>query len=91
MQHRLSPYQNGLDRCVVLDRNELTSGSTFHSAGLVGRLRSDVNLTRMIQYSTNLYRQLKDETGVEPDWREVGSLRLDFALTDWRGRVVRAR
>lgn len=61
---------------IVLDRNELTSGSTFHSAGLVGQLRSDVNLTRMIQYSTELYRQLKDETGVEPDWREVGSLRL---------------
>ncbi|MCP4360194.1 MAG: FAD-dependent oxidoreductase [Chloroflexi bacterium] len=55
---------------------ELTSGSTFHSAGLVGQLRSDVNLTRMIQYSTDLYRQLKDETGVEPDWCEVGSLRL---------------
>jgi 4-methylaminobutanoate oxidase (formaldehyde-forming) len=61
---------------LVLDRNELTSGSTFHSAGLVGQLRTDVNLTRMIQYSTELYRRLKDETGVEPDWREVGSLRL---------------
>ncbi|MFQ5616669.1 MAG: FAD-dependent oxidoreductase, partial [Anaerolineales bacterium] len=61
---------------VVLDRNELTSGSTFHSAGLVGQLRSDVNLTRMIQYSTDLYRGLKDETGIDPDWQEVGSLRL---------------
>ncbi len=62
---------------VVLDRNELTSGSTFHSAGLVGQLRTDVNLTRMIQYSVDLYRRLEEETAVDPDWREVGSLWLE--------------
>lgn len=61
---------------VVLERDELTSGSTFHSAGLVGTLRNDVNLTKMIRYSTDLYRRLKDETGHDPGWREVGSLRL---------------
>ena len=61
---------------VVLERHELTSGSTFHSAGLVGQLRSDVNLTRMIQYSTDLYRSLEQETGLNTGWREVGSLRL---------------
>ncbi|MFQ5812457.1 MAG: NAD(P)/FAD-dependent oxidoreductase, partial [Anaerolineae bacterium] len=61
---------------VVLERDELTSGSTFHSAGLVGQLRTSVNLTRMIRYSTDLYRQLKDETGHDPGWCEVGSLRL---------------
>lgn len=61
---------------VVLERDELTSGSTFHSAGLVGTLRTDVNLTKMIRYSTDLYRRLKDETGYDPGWREVGSLRL---------------
>ncbi|MGH8247942.1 MAG: NAD(P)/FAD-dependent oxidoreductase, partial [Gammaproteobacteria bacterium] len=53
-----------------------TSGSTFHSAGLVGQLRTSVNLTKMIRYSTDLYRKLKDETQVDPGWREVGSLRL---------------
>ncbi|HEX9922879.1 MAG TPA: FAD-dependent oxidoreductase, partial [Anaerolineae bacterium] len=61
---------------VVLERNELTSGSTFHSAGLVGQLRTSANLTKMIRYSTDLYRRLKDETGHDPGWREVGSLRL---------------
>src|SRR5215468_3523600 len=61
---------------VVLERSELTSGSTFHSAGLVGQLRTTANLTRMIRYSTDLYRRLKDETRVDPGWREVGSLRL---------------
>src|SRR3970040_2290921 len=68
--------QMGWTDVVVLDRNELTSGSTFHSAGLVGQLRSDVNLTRMIRYSIDLYRRLKAETGHDPGWREVGSLRL---------------
>src|SRR3989304_2854849 len=68
--------QMGWTDVVVLDRNELTSGSTFHSAGLVGQLRSDVNLTKLIRYSTDLYRRLKAETGQDPGWREVGSLRL---------------
>jgi glycine cleavage system T protein len=61
---------------VILERHELTSGSTWHSAGLVGQMRSDANLTRMMHYSTDLYRRLKDETGVDPAWREVGGLRL---------------
>lgn len=61
---------------VVLERKELTSGSTWHSAGLVGQLRSNVNLTRMMQYSTDLYRSLKDETEQDTGWREVGGVRL---------------
>jgi len=61
---------------VVLERGELTCGSTWHSAGLVGQLRSDFNLTRMMKYSTDLYRTLKDETGIDTGWREVGGLRL---------------
>jgi 4-methylaminobutanoate oxidase (formaldehyde-forming) len=68
--------QMGWRDVVVLERSELTSGSTFHSAGLVGQLRSDVNLTKMIRYSVDLYRRLKDETDYDPNWREVGSLRL---------------
>ncbi|MFM9126851.1 MAG: FAD-dependent oxidoreductase, partial [Solirubrobacterales bacterium] len=46
---------------VLLDRNELTSGSTFHSAGLVGQLRSSVTLTEMMMYSAELYRTLEEE------------------------------
>ncbi|MBE9524709.1 MAG: FAD-binding oxidoreductase, partial [Chloroflexi bacterium] len=61
---------------VVLERHELTSGSTWHSAGLVGQLRSDANLTRMMSYSTDLYRRLKDETEQDTGWREVGGIRL---------------
>ncbi|MDQ2853836.1 MAG: FAD-dependent oxidoreductase, partial [Chloroflexota bacterium] len=61
---------------VLLDRSELTSGSTFHSAGLVGQLRSSPTLTRMMVDSVAIYRALAAETGVDPGWREVGSLRL---------------
>ncbi len=66
----------GWDDVVLLDRDELTSGSTFHSAGLVGQLRSSVSLTRMMMYSADLYRRLHEEGDVDPDWHEVGSLRL---------------
>ncbi|HEX6655871.1 MAG TPA: FAD-binding oxidoreductase, partial [Candidatus Limnocylindria bacterium] len=61
---------------LLLERSELTSGSTFHSAGLVGQLRSSPTLTRMIVDSVATYRQLATETGADPGWREVGSLRL---------------
>jgi 4-methylaminobutanoate oxidase (formaldehyde-forming) len=55
---------------VLLDRNELTSGSTFHSAGLVGQLRSSVSLTRMMMDSVELYRTL------DCGWVECGGIRL---------------
>ena len=61
---------------LVLDRGELTSGSTFHSAGLVGQLRSTIALTRINMASVELYRRLRDDTGLDPGWRQVGSLRL---------------
>ena len=66
----------GWNEVLLIDRAELTSGSTFHSAGLVGQLRSSVSLTRMMMYGTDLYRKLEGETGVDVSWREVGSLRL---------------
>jgi 4-methylaminobutanoate oxidase (formaldehyde-forming) len=61
---------------VLVDRNELTSGSTFHSAGLVGQLRGSVSLTTMMMYSVELYRRLGQETDTDPGWVECGGLRL---------------
>jgi len=61
---------------VLVERAELTSGSTFHSAGLVGQLRGSLALTRMMMNSVDLYRTLGDEVGLATGWREVGSLRL---------------
>jgi glycine cleavage system aminomethyltransferase T/glycine/D-amino acid oxidase-like deaminating enzyme len=66
----------GWSDVVLVDRAELTSGSTFHSAGLVGQLRSTTTLTRMMMYGADLYRRLTAETGVDVSWHEVGSLRL---------------
>jgi glycine/D-amino acid oxidase-like deaminating enzyme len=61
---------------MLLERADLTSGSTFHSAGLVGQLRGSLSLTRMMMSSVDLYRSLGAEVGLETGWREVGSLRL---------------
>jgi len=66
----------GWDDVVLVERSDLTSGSTFHSAGLVGQLRSSLSLTRMMMESVELYRTLEAEVGLETGWREVGSLRL---------------
>ena len=66
----------GWDDVVLVERAELTSGSTFHSAGLVGQLRSTLALTRMMMESVDLYRSLEAEVGLETGWHEVGSLRL---------------
>src|SRR5205823_12173484 len=66
----------GWDDVVLCERADLTSGSTFHSAGLVGQLRGSLSLTRMMMASVDLYRSLGEEVGLETGWREVGSLRL---------------
>ena len=66
----------GWSDVVLLERADLTSGSTFHSAGLVGQLRGSLSLTRMMMWSVELYRTLGNDVGLETGWREVGSLRL---------------
>ena len=66
----------GWDDVVLCERADLTSGSTFHSAGLVGQLRGSLSLTKMMMSSVELYRALGEEVGLETGWREVGSLRL---------------
>jgi 4-methylaminobutanoate oxidase (formaldehyde-forming) len=61
---------------VLLDKGELTSGATFHAAGLVGQLRSSVNITKMLKYSIELYSRLEAETGQHTAWSAVGGLRI---------------
>lgn len=60
----------------LLEQHSLTDGATWHAAGLVGQLRSSRNVTRMLEQSVEMYRQLEAETGQAVDWHEVGSLRL---------------
>jgi glycine/D-amino acid oxidase-like deaminating enzyme len=69
---------------VLVERSQLTSGSTFHSAGLVGQLRQSLTLTRMMMNSVDLYRTLGEEVDLETGWREVGSLRLASSRSAWR-------
>ena len=61
---------------VLIDKGELTSGSTWHAAGLVGQLRSERNITRMLQYSVSLYEKLEAETGLTTGWKMSGCLHL---------------
>ena len=61
---------------VLVERSRVTSGSTFHSAGLVGQLRGSLSLTQMMMNSVDLYRTLGAEVGLETGWHQVGSLRL---------------
>jgi len=66
----------GWNDTVLLEQHDLTEGTTWHSAGFVGQLRSTIGQTRMIMYSTELYDELERASGVDPGWRGVGSLRL---------------
>jgi 4-methylaminobutanoate oxidase (formaldehyde-forming) len=66
----------GWDDVVLLDRDQLTSGSTFHSAGLVGQLRGSVSLTKMMMHSVDLYRRIGKGSDFDPGWTECGGIRL---------------
>ena len=68
---------------LLVEKAQLTHGSTWHAAGLVGQLRSKRNLTRLMQNSVALYRTLERETGQAIDWREVGSVRLASSQERW--------
>jgi len=66
----------GWREVVLLERAKLTSGSTFHAAGLVGQLRSSANITQLLKYSVELYGRLEEETGQATGWKPNGGLRL---------------
>ncbi|MGP6089581.1 GcvT family protein [Antarctobacter jejuensis] len=66
----------GVTDAILLERNKLTSGTTWHSAAQVRALRHSRNLTRMIQYSVDLYSRLEEETGQSVGWIQKGSLSI---------------
>ena len=68
--------KRGCGDVVLLERRQLTCGTTWHAAGLVGQLRATQNLTRLAQYTAGLYRSLGDETGQETGFKQRGSLAL---------------
>jgi sarcosine dehydrogenase len=68
---------------VLVERGQLTCGSTFHAAGLVGQLRSSANTTQLLGYSVDLYRRLEAETGQATGWKMNGGLRLACNAERW--------
>jgi len=59
---------------VLLEQGRLTCGTTWHAAGLVGQLRAHQNMTRLVQYSAQLYQTLEAETGQATGWKQCGSI-----------------
>ncbi|MGD9862483.1 MAG: FAD-dependent oxidoreductase [Pseudodonghicola sp.] len=72
----------GWTEVVLLERKQLTSGTTWHAAGLIAQLRATANMTRLAKYSQELYGDLEGETGVATGFRRVGSITV--ALTEER-------
>ena len=78
--------ERGWTDILLLERKKLTSGTTWHAAGLIGQLRANENMTRLAKYSADLYGRLEAETGVATGLRMVGSLTV--ALTEDRREEV---
>ncbi|WP_289043087.1 FAD-dependent oxidoreductase [uncultured Aliiroseovarius sp.] len=72
----------GWQDVVLLERKQLTSGTTWHAAGLIGQLRASANMTKLAKYSADLYLGLEEETGIATGMRQVGS--VSVALTGER-------
>ena len=71
---------------VLLERKQLTSGTTWHAAGLIAQLRATANMTKLAKYSQELYGNLEEETGVATGFKRVGSITV--ALTDERREEI---
>ena len=71
---------------VLLERKQLTCGTTWHAAGLIGQLRPNLNMTRLAKYSADLYTKLEQETGIATGMRQNGSLTV--ALTQERREEI---
>jgi sarcosine dehydrogenase len=69
--------------CSCWNRGRLTSGSTWHAAGLVGQLRSSASITQVLKYSVDLYKRLAAETGLDTGWKMTGCLRLATTPDRW--------
>ena len=68
--------RDGVTDVVLLERRQLTSGTTWHAAGLVGQLRTSINMTELARYTSELYLRLEAETGQATGYRRCGSWSL---------------
>ena len=75
----------GITDVLLLERKQLTCGTTWHAAGLVGQLRATANMTKLAQYTAELFLGLEEETGQATGWHGCGAIRLAVNRdeTDW--------
>ncbi len=78
--------RQGWHDVVLLERKQLTSGTTWHAAGLIGQLRANATMTRLAKYSADLYADLEAETGIATGLRAVGSITV--ALSEARREEI---
>jgi 4-methylaminobutanoate oxidase (formaldehyde-forming) len=78
--------KQGWTDVVLLERKQLTSGTTWHAAGLIAQLRATANMTKLAKYSQELYGNLETETGVATGFKRVGSITV--ALTEERREEI---
>ena len=78
---------NGRTDVLLLEQGKLTSGTTWHAAGLVGQMRPNRNMTAMSQYGIGLYASLEAETGLATGWKQCGS--VNVASTPERMQVLK--
>ena len=86
--------REGWREVVLLERKQLTGGSTFHAAGLVGQLRANANITQLLKHSVELYDRLEAETGQASGWKRNGGLRLACTpdrMTELKRQATTAR
>ncbi|MCH9008618.1 FAD-dependent oxidoreductase [candidate division KSB1 bacterium] len=75
--------KEGAKDVIVLEGGQLTNGSTWHAAGLVGQLRTSANITQLLKNSVHLYKILEAETGLATGWKMNGGLRLACSKDRW--------
>jgi len=75
--------KEGAKDVLLLERGQLTGGSTFHAAGLIGQLRSSANITKILKNSVEVYQSIEDETGLSTGWKMNGGLRLACKEERW--------
>ena len=79
----------GITDVVLLERKQLTCGTTWHAAGLVGQLRATRNLTELAKYTADLYRSLEAETGQATGFKQNGSISVAHRRGAARGAEAR--
>src|SRR5262245_10489758 len=74
----------GITDVLLLEQGKLTSGTTWHAAGLVGQMRPNRNMTAMSKYGIELYSTLEAETGLATGWKQCGSVNVAATSERWK-------